>query len=433
MASSSTNSSIPKKKKKKKKSFKYDVFLSFRGEDTNNFVGHLYDALQQKGIRTYKDDEKIKKGKTIDNQLIKSIEDSRFYIIVFSKNYASSSWCLDELVKIMECQKAAAQAAYPIFYDVEPTEVRKQSGPINCAFLKNEKKEAAGKWIEALKQASNLAGWDLKAAANGALYDQISIHFEGKSFVENVREVSKASLSGLKKLQKQIVSSVLNKQEVTIVSVHDRTNMIKKIMCGRKVLIVDVDNIDQLKVLASEPNWYAFRREIPIQGYKELSEQVVQYDGIPLTIKVLGSLLCGQKEPRYYGLEADYKDIFLDVACILKGWDEEDAIRALESHGFHARNGIHDHIEEMGRDIVRRLHPDEPNRHSRLWNCKESEDILANEWGTQATKCITLRTEEYNADILMKGLANMKDLRFLDVYYKRHVYSGSNGNCNEVR
>ncbi|GKF99767.1 Toll/interleukin-1 receptor domain-containing protein, partial [Tanacetum coccineum] len=149
---------------------------------------------------------------------------------------------------------------------------------------------------------------------------------------------------------------------------------------------------------------------------------------------------------------ADYKDIFLDVACILKGWDEEDAVRALESHGFHARNGLrvleqkslitifdhgylgmHDHIEEMGRDVVRRLHPDEPNRHSRLWNCNKIKDILANEWGTQATKCITLRTEEYNADILMKGLTNMKDLRFLDVYSKRHVYSGKNGKCNEVR
>nr|GEZ82662.1 Toll/interleukin-1 receptor (TIR) domain-containing protein [Tanacetum cinerariifolium] len=85
-------------------SFKYDVFLSFRGDDTRkNFVDHhLYHALEQKGIETYKDDEKIRKGKTISDELIEAIEDSRFYIIVFSKNYASSSWCLEELVKIME-------------------------------------------------------------------------------------------------------------------------------------------------------------------------------------------------------------------------------------------------------------------------------------------------------------------------------------------
>ncbi|GKB95646.1 Toll/interleukin-1 receptor domain-containing protein [Tanacetum coccineum] len=252
------------------KSFKYDVFLSFRGVDTrNNFVGHLYQALKQKGIETYKDDEKIEKGKMINEQLIKSIEDSRFYIIVFSKKYASSSWCLDELVKIMECQKTIDHIAYPVFHNVEPAEVRKQSGPVRKAFAKNTKKEAARKWRDAMKEASNLAGWELKATANGdesklieiivdnifkklhfisssidgklvgmemrinevltslkictedvrvigikgmggggkttlarAVYVHISSEFEGKSFVENVREVSRTSLSGLKSLQK---------------------------------------------------------------------------------------------------------------------------------------------------------------------------------------------------------------------------------------
>ncbi|KAL8238372.1 hypothetical protein R6Q59_014939 [Mikania micrantha] len=89
------------------KSFKYDVFLSFRGQDTrNNFVAHLYHALHEKGINTYKDDVRIEKGGRISDQLIGSIKDSRFHIIVFSTNYADSSWCLDELVEIMECQKA---------------------------------------------------------------------------------------------------------------------------------------------------------------------------------------------------------------------------------------------------------------------------------------------------------------------------------------
>lgn len=40
---------------------------------------------------------------------------------------------------------------------------------------------------------------------------------------------------------------------------------------------------------------------------------------------------------------------------------------------------MHDHIEEMGKNIVRRLHPDEPNRHSRLWIDEEIKDILAND------------------------------------------------------
>nr|GEU54699.1 Toll/interleukin-1 receptor (TIR) domain-containing protein [Tanacetum cinerariifolium] len=254
----------------------------------------------------------------------------------------------------------------------------------------------------------------------------LAIHFEGKSFVENVREVSKASLSGLKKLQKQIVSNVLNKQDITIGSVHNGTNMMKKMMCGRKVLIVldDVDNIDQLEVLAGEPNWYAIRRENLIQGYEELSEVVQYADGLPLAIKVLGSFLCGQNEPQWIDALQRLKTVPLKATMEILELSYDDTIRALESRGFHARIGLrvlelkslitisyhgylgmHDHKEEMGRDIVHRLHPDEPNRHSRLWNCKEIEDILVNE----------------------------SDHRFLDVYYKRHVYSGSNGKCNEVR
>ena len=160
MASTSSSSN--------QKSFKYDVFLSFRGEDTrNSFIGHLYQALTQKGIETYKDDKEIEQGKTINDQLLKSIEESRFFIIVFSKTYASSSWCLDELVKIIECQKMTEHTAFPLFYDVEPTEVRKQSGPVKEAFAVHEKKEAAGKWRDAMKELADLAGWELKATANG--------------------------------------------------------------------------------------------------------------------------------------------------------------------------------------------------------------------------------------------------------------------------
>nr|GEV46182.1 hypothetical protein [Tanacetum cinerariifolium] len=541
------------------KSFKYDVFLSFRGEDTrNNFVGHLYEALQRHCIETYKDDQKIEKGERINDQLLKSIQDSRFYIIVFSKNYASSSWCLDELVKIMECQKMTEHTAFPVFYDVEPTQVRNQYGPVGEAFSKHENHEAAGKWRDAMKELADLAGWELKATANGdesksiqiivddifnkkystnssadgklvgmetrirdvlssleigtqdvrmigikgmggggkttlarAVYDQISNHFEGKSFVDNVREVSNPSLSGLKKLQKRILKDVLNKKDITFGGVHDGKNMLKDMMSRRKILVVldDVDCIEQLEALVGEPNWfksgsrhiittrdehvllahrvnfvhdinllssteaiclfsrYAFQTEIPTREYEELSGKVVQYaHGLPLTIKVLGSFLCDQKvsewidvikrlktiplkatmeklELTYNGLEEDYKEIFLDVACILKGWDKEDAIMALESRGFRAkiglrvleqrslitydrngRLGMHDHLEEMGRNIVRRSHPDEPQRHSRLWIKEEIEYILlTNHLGTPATKCLWFYLPGFGAEIAIKG------------------------------
>ncbi|XP_071732560.1 TMV resistance protein N-like [Rutidosis leptorrhynchoides] len=562
------------------RSFRYDVFISFRGEDTRKtFVDHLYSALKDKGILTYKDDKEIRQGRKISDELINSIENSKLYIIVLSKNYASSSWCLDELVKIMECQKAKDQIAYPVFYDVEPTEVRKKIGAVGEAFAKHINSEAAGKWVGALKEAADLAGLELKTTANGheaefikqivekislellpicssanenlvgmksrvedvvssleigiddvrvigikgmggggkttlarAVFDQISHTFEAQSFVANVREVSKAS--GLKSVQKQILSDVTKDKDITVNDVYDGKNKMKRLMPSRRVLVVldDVDHINQLEDLAIEPNSfkqgsriivttrdedvlkvrgvkitildvnllsekeavslfsrYAFGSEIPNQGYEKLSEQVVRYaDGLPLTIKVLGSFLGGkdnlewidvlerlkriplretleQLEISYIGLEDDYKEIFLDVVCFLKGWEKDDAIKALESQGYNARIGLrvleqkslitisydnclnmHDHIEEMGKNLVRRLHPDEPWRHSRLWIEEEIKDILENDQGMEATRGIQLRSMKIEPEILMSGLQNMKKLRFLCFIYP---YSSKIGKC----
>ncbi|KAL4574275.1 hypothetical protein LXL04_021103 [Taraxacum kok-saghyz] len=95
MASSSCSPSDPAFSSKVGK---YHVFLSFRGEDTRKtFVDHLYTALVQNGIYTYKDDETLPRGDSIGPSLMNAIEESQIAVIVFSKNYANSTWCLDEL------------------------------------------------------------------------------------------------------------------------------------------------------------------------------------------------------------------------------------------------------------------------------------------------------------------------------------------------
>ena len=66
--------------------WKYDVFLSFRGEDTRNrFADHLYSALKQKGIFTFRDDEELERGRPISLKLLKAIEESLFAIVILSK------------------------------------------------------------------------------------------------------------------------------------------------------------------------------------------------------------------------------------------------------------------------------------------------------------------------------------------------------------
>ncbi|XP_034679886.1 disease resistance protein RPV1-like [Vitis riparia] len=160
--------------------WRYDVFLSFRGEDTRkNFISHLYLALDNANIKTFKDDEELRKGEEIAPELLKAIEESRIAIIVFSKTYAHSKWCLDELVKIMECKEEKGQIVLPIFYHVQPCEVRNQYGTYGEEFKKHEskadkeKKKKIEKWRTALRKAGDLSGFNLKDRSEAKFIEEI--------------------------------------------------------------------------------------------------------------------------------------------------------------------------------------------------------------------------------------------------------------------
>ena len=147
--------------------WKYEVFLSFRGEDTrNNFTDHLYDALDRRGIITFRDEEGLERGKSISN-LFKAIEESQFAIIILSKNYASSKWCLDELAKIVKCSKETGLIILPVFYDVDPSDVRNQTGTFKQAFIDHQKCfedniEKVETWRAALREVAGISGWHLQ-------------------------------------------------------------------------------------------------------------------------------------------------------------------------------------------------------------------------------------------------------------------------------
>nr|GEW33290.1 NB-ARC domains-containing protein [Tanacetum cinerariifolium] len=150
----------------------YDVFVSFRGEDIRkNFMDHLFNDFKQKGIHAFRDDRELPKGEEISPHLYKAIEESRFLIVIFSQNYASSTWCLRELVKILECKQIEnpKHEVQIIYYDAKPDVVRKQKRSYAQAFSKHEVSNSTevGKWKEALSMTANLSGWDLEDMTNG--------------------------------------------------------------------------------------------------------------------------------------------------------------------------------------------------------------------------------------------------------------------------
>ncbi|XP_011012496.1 PREDICTED: TMV resistance protein N-like isoform X2 [Populus euphratica] len=299
---------------------KYQVFLSFRGEDTRkNFTDHLYWALVQAGFHTFRDDDEIRRGENIELELQKAIQESKISIIVFSKGYASSRWCLDELVMIMERKRNADCIVFPVFYHVDPSEVRNQTGSFATAFVEHEKHykdevELVNGWRIALKEVANLAGMDLgdgyEAQFVQSIMENVSknldpkifyvpLHFIGRdALVQDINSwlqdgshgaaiallygiggvgktaiaksvfnqnyykfEGKSFLSNFRSkdivcLQRQLLFDILNKT-VEINDPDEGILKIKDALCCRRTLIVldDVDKRDQFNKISVMQNW----------------------------------------------------------------------------------------------------------------------------------------------------------------------------------
>nr|VDD01975.1 unnamed protein product [Brassica rapa] len=141
----------------------YDVFLSFRGLDTRrNIVSFLYKELVRKNIRTFKDDKDLESGRMIWLELARAIEQSKLAVVVISKKYAASTWCLEELVKIMDFVNKGSLTVIPVFHNVNPCHVRRQIGQVALQFKKHEKREDHEKvlsWRQALTTLANISGY----------------------------------------------------------------------------------------------------------------------------------------------------------------------------------------------------------------------------------------------------------------------------------
>ncbi|KAJ9173234.1 hypothetical protein P3X46_016393 [Hevea brasiliensis] len=165
MSSSSASSVRP---------IKYEVFLSFRGPDTrSNFTSHLYGTLRRFGIPTFIDD-RLERGEEIEPAILRAIEDSRISVIIFSKDYASSSYCLDELVKIFECKDKYGQKVITVFYHIDPADVDNQTGSFGESIAKHKQKQdlkvltdsRVRNWRIALTRAASISGEFLNGSSS---------------------------------------------------------------------------------------------------------------------------------------------------------------------------------------------------------------------------------------------------------------------------
>ncbi|KAL0007746.1 hypothetical protein SO802_009248 [Lithocarpus litseifolius] len=279
----------------------YDVFLSFRGEDTRkNFTGYLYEALYNQGFNIFIDKD-LQKGEEISMELLKAIESSN------------------------------GQLVLPIFYKVNPSEIRKQDGEFGIALAKHEENfkddiEKVQRWRKTLSEAANLSGFhyndscvefefefiqkvinkistiksnhmplfvaqhlvgiDTRAQAiellldmesndacmvgiyglggvgkttvSKVVYNRITNLFEGSCFLENVREMSEKNSDKIL-LQKTLLSKILHGTNLNVYNISEGTNLIMERLHGKKVLLIldDVGDLKDVENLLGKYNWFA--------------------------------------------------------------------------------------------------------------------------------------------------------------------------------
>ncbi|WMV26225.1 hypothetical protein MTR67_019610 [Solanum verrucosum] len=319
----------------------------FRGGDTRRtFTGHFYEGLKNRGIFTFQDDKRLEHGDSISEETLKAIEESQVAEIVFSKNYATSRCCLNELVKIMECKVENGQIVIPVFYDVDPSHVRYQSESFKEAFSKHKsryKDDVEGMqkvhgWRTALAAAANLKGYDI---CDGVESESDYI----KRIVDQISSKCKTSVSYLQEVvgidtQLKKVESLLKMEinDVRIVwiwgmgGVGEKDNCVKDKEVGRsmlaerlrfkKILVVldDIDHRDQLDYLAKDLSWFGKGSRIiaTTRDKRLIGENDVVFEVETLldcdAIKLFNQYAFKEKVPNEC-----FKNLTLEIVSLAKG------------------------------------------------------------------------------------------------------------------
>ncbi|KAL4632817.1 hypothetical protein ACB092_04G078300 [Castanea dentata] len=302
------------------------------------------------------------------------------------------------------------------------------------------------------------------------IYKKISSNFETSIFIANIREETKNQR--LVFLQKQLLSKILMESKINIWDIREEVNLLGNRLRNKKVLIVldDVDKEEQLEALVGKHDWYgpgsriivtsrdshllrrhgmddiyttkgAFKKPHPEENYGDLSKDFVNYaNGLPLALKKakiqifdrnpnptmnawksardklkaeLDSGIMDILQINFDGLMDTQKELFLDIARFFKGEDVYCIRDTLESFGTL---WMHDLLQEMGQEIVRRESPKEPGGRSRLWLYDDILHVLKNNTGTEVVEGIVLKIPIHKeAQLNAEAFSKMKELRFLKI------------------
>ena len=101
----------------------YDVFISHASEDKDAVIRPLANALVQHGLRVWYDEFELKIGDSLRRKIDKGLANSRFGIVVLSRDFIKKGWTNYELDGIISKAVSGEQVMLPIWHEITKQEI----------------------------------------------------------------------------------------------------------------------------------------------------------------------------------------------------------------------------------------------------------------------------------------------------------------------